>query len=38
MSASFHDERIGYSNYKRKWWHFTDNGVHDPKAWDIELK
>jgi D-alanyl-D-alanine dipeptidase len=28
----------GYSNYKREWWHFTYNGVHDPKAWDIELK
>ena len=22
----------GYSNYKREWWHFTYNGVHDPKA------
>ena len=28
----------GYSNYKREWWHFTYNGVHDPKSWDIELK
>lgn len=28
----------GYSNYKREWWHFTYNGAHDPKAWDIELK
>jgi D-alanyl-D-alanine dipeptidase len=28
----------GYSNYKREWWHFTYNGVRDPKAWDIELK
>ena len=28
----------GFSNYKREWWHFTYNGVHDPKSWDIELK
>jgi zinc D-Ala-D-Ala dipeptidase len=28
----------GYSNYRREWWHFTYNGAHDPKAWDIEVK